>query len=241
MTTPITDLRTFDAWWFPATETVLPQAMENTNLRVDERLPANSQDTDAHAHGRLTWQYHKYLWSMQKCAQRRLAVDVGAHVGLFAFWMARDFSDVFAFEPVEIHQRCFLLNVPYAHVYLQPFALGRHDADVIMDYDPTSGGGARVLRHAMEHEAGASMTTLDSYGFEALDYLKIDCEGSELDVVLGAEATIRRCRPIILIESMLSIPPRRDGARPQASLEQLALWGAREHARLGNDVIVGWP
>lgn len=234
------DLRAFDAWWFPRTETSLPEAMTAQNVRVDDRSDTHHIDPALHAAGRLTWQYHKYLWSMRLCRQRRLAVDVGAHVGLFAFWMARDFTDVFAFEPLEVHQRCFGLNVARANVFLQPFALGAHDGSVLLDGDQASLGGTHVTRHALDYEAGAAMTTLDSYGFETLDYLKIDVEGYEPAVLAGAEATIRRCRPVILIESPHDGPPSRYGYRAHEALETLALWGAKESVRLGHDMVLSW-
>jgi FkbM family methyltransferase len=42
---------------------------------------------------------------------------------------------------------------------------------------------------------------LDELELDRLDLLKIDVEGMERDVVLGAEKTIRRCRPFLFIEN----------------------------------------
>ena len=42
---------------------------------------------------------------------------------------------------------------------------------------------------------------LDHYSFERVDLLKIDVEGFELDVLLGAENTIRQFKPRIIIET----------------------------------------
>ena len=42
---------------------------------------------------------------------------------------------------------------------------------------------------------------LDSYSFKRVDLLKIDVEGFELDVLLGAENTIRQFKPRIIIET----------------------------------------
>ena len=39
---------------------------------------------------------------------------------------------------------------------------------------------------------------LDHYSFERVDLLKIDVEGFELDVLLGAENTIRQFKPRII-------------------------------------------
>jgi len=42
--------------------------------------------------------------------------------------------------------------------------------------------------------------TIDSYGFEDVDCIKIDVEGSELYVMQGAKDTIERCRPSVQVE-----------------------------------------
>lgn len=48
------------------------------------------------------------------------------------------------------------------------------------------------------------MVTIDSFALERLDFLKIDVEGMEIDVLRGARATIARCRPIVMAEVIKS-------------------------------------
>ena len=43
--------------------------------------------------------------------------------------------------------------------------------------------------------------TLDSFELPEVDFLKIDVEGHEVQVLAGARDTLRRCRPIVLIEA----------------------------------------
>lgn len=42
---------------------------------------------------------------------------------------------------------------------------------------------------------------LDSWKLERLDFLKIDVEGAELDVLHGAKETVAHCRPVIAVEA----------------------------------------
>jgi len=42
--------------------------------------------------------------------------------------------------------------------------------------------------------------TLDSFDLPPVDFLKIDCEGYEYFILKGAERTVRRDRPCIIVE-----------------------------------------
>ena len=45
------------------------------------------------------------------------------------------------------------------------------------------------------------MKRLDSFGFKRVDFIKIDVEGYELEVLKGGEYTITSCKPIIFIRN----------------------------------------
>lgn len=44
------------------------------------------------------------------------------------------------------------------------------------------------------------VTTIDELGFNHLDFIHLDCEGYELQAILGGANTIRRDRPVIVLE-----------------------------------------
>jgi FkbM family methyltransferase len=48
------------------------------------------------------------------------------------------------------------------------------------------------------------MITIDSLDLVRLDLLKIDIEGMELEALAGAAASLARCRPVVIVESMKS-------------------------------------
>jgi len=50
--------------------------------------------------------------------------------------------------------------------------------------------------------------TLDSYKLDEVDIIKIDVEGFEYDVLLGAKETVDRCRPIVQVEMVYGQPHR---------------------------------
>lgn len=180
---------TFDRWAFPDGERHLPQRMRKWNLRVD---------------GRLTYQYPLYQVALKQCRQRRVAVDVGAHIGLFSYWMVRDFEKLVAFEPVEAHRLCWLANVPKREGdVLYPYALGARAGSVALETPPGSTGGTHIVG-----QGPIAMHPLDSFDLTTIDLLKIDCEGFEAEVVAGAAATLARCRPVVAVEQRAKLLPR---------------------------------
>ena len=42
---------------------------------------------------------------------------------------------------------------------------------------------------------------MDSFDFENIDFIKLDAEGEDLNVLEGAKNTIEKCKPLILIDS----------------------------------------
>ena len=45
------------------------------------------------------------------------------------------------------------------------------------------------------------LSRLDDFGLERVDFLKLDVEGFESQVLEGAAATIERCRPVMYVEN----------------------------------------
>jgi FkbM family methyltransferase len=150
---------------------------------------------------RGTYQFHKLEAAMTyiPATRRRLAVDVGAHVGLWSRVLAGMFTAVAAFEPVPVHQELFRLNVTTPNVLLHPVALGPAAGVTRLHIQEANSGAT----HADVRKAGGldvPMETLDSYGLEGVDLLKIDCEGAEEGVLRGGVETLRRCRPVVIVE-----------------------------------------
>jgi FkbM family methyltransferase len=54
---------------------------------------------------------------------------------------------------------------------------------------------------ALEERFKVATRTIDSFEFSDVGLMKIDVEGHELAVLNGAKDTIKRCRPILIIEA----------------------------------------
>lgn len=188
-------MQLIDGWYFPDGESHLPQWMANPKVRM-------------FLNGRAAYQGQKQVAALSLCKQRRVAVDVGGHVGLWSHNLAHEFDLVHAFEPVQAHRECFMENVsnvaPYDEseygnaafdVILYPYAVGDHPDMVRIRTEPTSSGDSRV-----DGAGDIKMITLDSLRLQDVDFVKIDVEGGELSVLRGAEETIAKWRPVIIVE-----------------------------------------
>jgi len=209
--------------------------------------------------GRGTYQKHKLDLAMGFVPRdrRRVAVDVGGHVGLWAMWLVRLFDRVEAFEPVPFHRELFALNVPgridpderIGAVAMHDCALGDREGRVTMHENPLGSGDAYVagpvgaagpVPTGWRRGPDVPMRTLDAFALSPVDFVKIDVEGHELPVIRGAEATLRRERPIIVIEQKgWNVSHVKDFNKSARDL--LKSWGARELGEYAGDHVLGWP
>lgn len=125
-----------------------------------------------------------------------VALDIGGHVGLWAKPLSERFDKVIAFEPHKPFVELFKLNAPKAQVI--EVALGEVDGQAELTI-PEANTGMAYLKEG----SGIAIKTLDSYGFRDIDFIKIDCEGYEFPIVKGASETLKRCRPVVIVEQKL--------------------------------------
>lgn len=72
---------------------------------------------------------------------------------------------------------------------------------------PTKTGKQRVRKIEPEKET-IKLETLDSFNFEDVDIIKVDTEGHEFPVVMGAEQTILKHQPVVQLEMVDGQPER---------------------------------
>lgn len=215
-------VKRFGPWWLPDAEEHIPEWM----------LAAKQVRDHRHA-----YQLNKYTEAIKHCTERRLAVDIGAHVGLWSYWMAKDFGALVAFEPKPEHQECWRLNVTAENAILHPVALGNAQGMVSLNNPPKSSGDSRI---EPEVPGDIEMMRLDDFGIENCDFLKIDCEGYEAPIIEGGEQTIQRCRPVIIVEQKPG-HAQRFGRRPTEAVEILRSWGFVLVREMVGDYIMRYP
>lgn len=143
-------------------------------------------------------------------------VDVGAHDGALTVPLAQlPGARVVAFEPlppacarleaavaglpVEVRRQA--LGVGPGRLMLEAPVVGgilrEQWASVAKDYASIAAADPRV--EGIERWE-VEVVALDSLGLSDVTAMKLDAEGAEEEVLRGAEATLRRCRPVLTVE-----------------------------------------
>lgn len=190
--------------------------------------------------GRGSYQRSKWERAIGLCRTRRMAIDVGAHVGLWSIPLSKAFGSVMAFEPHPDHRACFERNLQgVENVFLYPFAVGDREGRVRLSVETESSGGTHIV--ADGDGPAADLVTIDSMAPDdaPVDLVKIDCEGFELPVLRGARETLLRCRPVVVVEQK---PQHADryGFEPLAACRFLESLGARLLGELVGDFYFRW-
>lgn len=126
-------------------------------------------------------------------------------MGLWSYNLASRFLQVHAFEPIAAHRECFIENVKSPNVTLHPCALSFRNDMIDMATEHGSSGNSTV-----NGPGGIPMMLLDSFNFQDVDFIKIDVEGFEENVLRGATETIARFGPTVIVEQKRDMAARFD-------------------------------
>lgn len=163
-------------------------------------------------------------------------LDIGANAGLYAMTaaiLAGPHGRVIAFEPSARERarlgRHLALN-RITNVTIEPFALGERDAETdfyVADRTDSVLNSRVAMPGVSMTAARVPMVRLDSYlaraGLDRVDVVKLDVEGSERDVLRGAETCFLRSRPLLMCE----LEPARTlpwGYAPGVIFDLVASW-----------------
>jgi FkbM family methyltransferase len=154
------------------------------------------------------WGEHELDLLSEIVAPGGIAIDVGANQGFFAFAFSKIVDQVEAFEPNPDYAD-FARRMLGARARVHEIALS-NESGVAEFVVPVSEQGivlhlAGNLKQASAQHSGTmrlnvEVRTLDSYAFRHVHAIKVDVEGSEMEVLEGGRETILRDRPPLIME-----------------------------------------
>jgi FkbM family methyltransferase len=135
-------------------------------------------------------------------------IDAGAHIGSLTVPIARfvgPSGQVYAFEPQRKVHRELVHNVRLnnlTNVKTLRLALGADFGVVEMNPVKKADGQKKADGTIRIGEGGdkVELRPLDSFDLENVSVMKIDVEGYQAEVLKGATKTIRRWKPVLIIE-----------------------------------------
>lgn len=185
--------------------------------------------------GGAQYQGSKLRAALAYVRKARTAIDVGAHCGLWTVQLGNYFQRVEAFEPLQRHIECWEKNAGWkGSCHLHQMALGEKEGKVGINLVEKLSGRSHV-----NGDGEIPMRTLDSFEFDEVDFIKVDVEGYELFVLKGAEKTILKHKPVMVVEQK----PHHGGKyglSDTAAVDYLKTLGAEVKQEIVGDYIMTW-
>ena len=173
------------------------------------------------------WEHEKDLFIVEKVLRENMvAVDVGANYGLYSKFMSQfvgSIGTVYAFEPILKTFISLSNNVKgnrYSNIKIFNSALSDKEGKVEMVIPNYESGGENLYEARIsseitgENSESVNTQVLDKIlqSEKKIDFIKIDVEGHEMNVLKGSLKTIKNSSPIFLIEINGGINPKNENA-----------------------------
>lgn len=149
------------------------------------------------------------LYLQKRYGNFKRILDIGTNIGnhMLYYCSQMEATAVYCFEPNPLTRKTLEKNIELNHleriVTVYPVALGAANGKGIQkDFTLANTGMNRIeeVKDAAAEGGTVDIVSLDGYGFTAIDFIKIDVEGFELDVLSGAGVTFRNNKAVVLIE-----------------------------------------
>jgi len=158
-------------------------------------------------------------------------IEVGANIGAHTIALAKQCAPgpLYAFEPQQRVFQILCANLALngvGNVFAYPEACGAEEGMAAiprLNYETQNNFGRVEI--APSGDLPVRVVTIDGLNLSACDLIKIDVEGFERQVLVGASQTIYRHRPVIYIEN-----DRRE--HQQAVIDILESYGYRQYWHL---------
>ena len=145
-----------------------------------------------------------------------LAIDIGANIGLWSRELTNFFDKTICFEPNLNSIKCLKKNIITKKAIIYNCALGSKNEDKELFTSINSGSSSFINYVKVDYNSDGSkiydkwpqgtkkqlvkVKKLDEFNYYEIDFIKIDVQGYEFEVLKGAKKTLEINSPIICIE-----------------------------------------
>jgi FkbM family methyltransferase len=156
------------------------------------------------------WEEHQHAIINKYLTPDSIAVEVGSHIGTITVKLSKVVKEVYAFEPFKssydlLEKNLKLNNCHNVKIFNKGVSNTCSSTHIKWVSDNNPGGlgleGGEITKKGNQNQKiKVELLTLDSLYLKGLDFLKIDVEGFETQVINGSQKTIKEYMPLIVIE-----------------------------------------
>jgi FkbM family methyltransferase len=178
------------------------KAVTKIQLRSGSTLTA-PPETGLWPHFSDVW-YHRSYTKFCAIPSDSLVIDVGANVGVFSLFAARFARLVYAIEPAASNYARLVQNTSrVGRIVPLNCACAARDGRGYLDVSGSPVAFSLMTSSSVDTQEPVEVVSLASlferHRIERCDYLKLDCEGAEFEIILEADPSIlNRVRRIVM-------------------------------------------
>lgn len=174
------------------------------------------------------WEYHLYEIYSKIITKEYYCVDAGANLGFHSIQFGKLCKKVYSFEPQPYIYNQLCANILFNGLdnVIETYKLGLGDKEETqqlwnIEHENWVGNGIhnwggrgiiqegyggieRSTKNEIREEDTIKIATLDSFSIPKCDLIKIDIQGYEYNMFVGAQNTISKFKPIIFLENNLA-------------------------------------
>ena len=135
---------------------------------------------------------------MDNVTGRGVCIQAGGYQGIFPRLFSQLFQTVYTFEPEAENFYCLNLNCPQPNIIKNQAALGAKHEMVSAIQRVNSNRGMNIS--IANEYAEVPTYCIDDLALRSCDFIQLDVEGYEINILHGAKNTINRFRPTISVE-----------------------------------------
>ena len=152
------------------------------------------------------WENNLIKYVEKYLIEDSVILDIGANIGTWSIPLAIKNRKIYSFEPFDTsyYALCgnIFINNKESLIYPRQCALTDNidTKTSMMLPEQVNMGGCKLVESDNTNKNRYTLATLDSFQFERVDFIKLDVEGHELNVLKGGVNTILKYKPVILFE-----------------------------------------
>lgn len=222
-------LRNINKWLYPRFTKfrLQPSGCVRFTLNNGKTIKLNTNQTD-YVSFLTFWEglyEYEFIWIFEKIiSECNGFLDIGANTGLFSLIASKNNLNTIslAFEPSpDAHiflEKNIAINKVSEHVKAYPYAVSNIEANLEFykvhnpkypDIPNLSGAASLVYANAEHKKISVQTVNIDTFLEQnhpklRIDFIKIDAEGAEADIIQGMLQTIEKHKPIITCEILLN-------------------------------------